>query len=512
MFNFFKKKQGKGGKFNVYDESTWGLATDSSLILNGRTVKPDDEKEDFTEKELVKAIDDVIRGISSHEDARKTIQERGRGKIIARLINNMAIGATFSRAVDETVHWMISTDIDYIDSEPKIFNILDINTWDYASTSQDMIWNGNKLSNADNKPHTEQDIVDLARAIFKFLERNGDIILPEKKIAAIKTLLNRMENPEYYAQLYEQEQLEKDKSIPDGLFNPRDPETYKYAKNKKPLVIDGVQIFRTYIDATGKEKKEVKEYEMEKSFVSVLSMSLKMNEKSAIWEKAIELVKADFIKQGIKEPSDRTPGYTDRINNLYQSMLKDYSENTEKYQEYIKQYNKKYIESHIRRKVAECSPKILTYYGGYGFSEAQMEVLDGCSVETFEKVGKIMSTNKNGSKLKQEIFNSLAINGYWVVALRDTSSYPDIEEGIMHDFYLGYEDFSSEQDVHDFYNSRPYLEKRPELKQKVIESVIDLMKDLQEAEEKYIAIRKGKSVQMIEKGTQIPDGWSLIDK
>ena len=337
----------------------------------------------------------------------------------------------------------------------SIFDILNIDTWDYASDSKEMIWNGNKLLNKDNKPLKEIDAVELARSIFRFLERNGEIIPPDKKISSIKNLLNRMENPEYYEQLYKKEQLEKDNAIPDGLFNPRDPETYKYAKSTRPLVIDGVQIFNTHIDSSG---KEVKEDETEKGFTDVFSAMLKIH---------------------CKTQSEITA--------------------------------QEYIERHIRQKVAECSSKKTTKYGGYDFSEAQMEVLDGCSVEILRKIGKIMSADKGGGKLKQEIFNSLGIDGEWVVSLRDSSNYPDIEERIMHDYYLGFDDFSAKEEVIDFFNSRPYLEKRPELKQKVIDSVTDLMKDLQEAEEKYISIRKGSRVRMIERGTQIPDGWSLIE-
>jgi hypothetical protein len=347
----------------------------------------------------------------------------------------------------------------------NIFDILNIDTWNYASDSKEMTWNGSKLLDKDNKPLKEIDVVELARSIFKFLERNGNIVPVDKKIVAIKNLLNRMENPEYYGQLYEQEQLEKDKAIPDGLFNPRDPETYKYAKNKKPLVIDGVQIFNIHY----KNDKEVKEHENEKGFANRLSAMMEIHKKAVKWEKSTELVKLDFIKNGIKEPNQETPGYVDRINEVYQSMLKNGSENKREGQEYIEKY--------IKQKVAECSPKKTANYGGYAFSEAQIEVLDGCSVETLKKIGKIMSTDKDSGKLKQEIFNSLGIDGEWVVSLRYSSNYPDIEEGIMYDYYLGFEDFSSEQDVYDFFNSRPYLEKRPELKQKVIEAVLEYVEE-----------------------------------
>jgi hypothetical protein len=115
--------------------------------------------------------------------------------------------------------------------------------------------------------------------------------------------------------------------------------------------------------------------------------------------------------------------------------------------------------------------------GGYDFSEAQIEVLDGCSVGILKKIGNIMSTDKGDSKLKQEIFNSLGIDGEWVVSLRNSSNYPDIEERIMSDFYSCVDDFSTKEEAIDFFNSRPYLEKRPELKQSVIENVLEYIED-----------------------------------
>jgi Golgi nucleoside diphosphatase len=189
----------------------------------------------------------------------------------------------------------------------KKFDILNIDTWGYASDSKEMIWNGSKLLNKDNKTFTEKDIIELARSIIKFLERNGEMITQDKKIVTVKNLLNRMENPEYYEQLHKQEQLEKDKAIPDGLFNPRDPETYKFAKHNKPLIIDGVHIFNIHYE----NDREVKETETEKGFVDVLSMMLKMH---------------------CKNPSEITA--------------------------------QEYIEKYIKQKVAECSPKKITNYGG----------------------------------------------------------------------------------------------------------------------------------------------------
>lgn len=80
----------------------------------------------------------------------------------------------------------------------KKFDILNIDTWGYASDSKEMIWNDSKLLNKDHKTFTEKDIIELARSIIKFLERNGAMIPQDKKIVTVKNLLNRMENPECY--------------------------------------------------------------------------------------------------------------------------------------------------------------------------------------------------------------------------------------------------------------------------------------------------------------------------
>jgi len=357
---------------------------------------------------------------------------------------------------------------------PK-FDILDSDTWDYASPSQEMIWNGNRLLNTDGNPNTEKDVVELARSIFKFLERDGNVFPLDKKIAAVTTMLNKMENPAYYAQLEEQRKEEFDNSIPDGLFDPRNPETYKFAKHNKRLVIDGITIFNTHTAVNG---KEIKEYETERGFVDVLSLSMKISGRGRKWERSINLVKAEFAKQGIEKPNDHTPGYVVRINEVYQSLLlDDTEEDAEEAEKFDQEYGKKYIENHIKQKIAECAPKKRakrTRFGGYGFTEAQIEVLDGIPPENIIKIGEIMSAGKNkgSSMLKQEIFNSLGIDGHWVVTLHGADKWPDLEEETMYDYFLGYE-FEEEEEMYDFFNSNQYLKKHPEMREELIERMLE---------------------------------------
>jgi hypothetical protein len=341
--------------------------------------------------------------------------------------------------------------------------ITDISTWDYASSSLKLRWNGNIIIGSNGESLSEKDAVDLFRAIFNFLERNGDIVPLDKKISSVKNILNRSErlqsDPEYYLQLL----AEQDKDVPEGIFDPRNPETYKFAKNNKPLVIDGIHIFNTR-KVSGREAKED---ETEKGFVQLITMSMELNRKSVKWQKAVDSVKADLIKQGVENPSDTTPGYTDKINELYQSMLKDNSANPEQ--------DRVYIEKYIRRRIAECTPRKLTIYGGYGFCEAQMEVLDGCPKEKIEKIGKIMAMGKDkgGSKLKQEIFNSLGTSGEFIVALRNADTDPEYEERIMFDFYSSIT-FDTKEEAVKFFNENHYLAKRPELKNEALGYALEL--------------------------------------
>jgi hypothetical protein len=84
-----------------------------------------------------------------------------------------------------------------------------------------------------------------------------------------------------------------------------------------------------------------------------------------------------------------------------------------------------------------------------------------------------MSSGLRGSKLKQALFNSHGgLNRDWRYLAELCDKNEAWEKKIMFDFYLGFEGFISKQDVYDFYNPRPYLEKYPELKEKIIKTVL----------------------------------------
>ena len=472
-------------KFDILNKDTWNHASeDKSFIWKGEFTffaNDGDSERDMTEKEMVQVVSNVIQTTEgSLSDRGISSPYLGSKDSITLMMECFSSGKGATDAANAVIFEIIRRGGNILDTtnnhtdEPS-FEILDMTTWDHASASKEILWNGNKLLNIDGRPHTEKEVVELARAIFNFLEKQDGCAFPsDKKIVAVTNMLNKMENPAYYAQLEEERKEEFDNSIPDGLFDPRNPETYNFAKHNKRLVIDGITIFDTHTDING---KEVKKYETEKDFVDVLLPCMKTNGRARKWERAINLVKDEFAKQGIEKPNDHTLGYVDRINEVYQSLLlDDTAEDVEEAEKFDQEYGKKYLEKYIKQKVAVCTPKKRTRIGGYGFSEAQLDVLDGIPLEKIIKIGKIMSAgrNKGSSMLKQEIFNSLAIDGHWVVALRNADTDPEFEEGIMHDFYLGYE-FSTEEEARDFFDSRSYLDMRSQLKEKVIENAIEYL-------------------------------------
>jgi hypothetical protein len=208
MFSLFKKKPKNSGGFNILDSGTLEYASDSVFVLNGKTViEMGENAEAFTEKNMVKAITDVICGISRNDGAKEKIQKKGRRNIIERLVNNMALEMSFAESIDEMIHWLNSSG-----DESGRFDILDFNSWKYASL-RPFFWKDKKLFSAkDGKALTEEDIVELFQAIFGFLERNGDKVSHEVKQTGINNVLNRMvkcqSDPEY--DIMQQEKMDSE--------------------------------------------------------------------------------------------------------------------------------------------------------------------------------------------------------------------------------------------------------------------------------------------------------------
>jgi hypothetical protein len=211
----------------------------------------------------------------------------------------------------------------------------------------------------------------------------------------------------------------EDKNANMGKFDPRNPETYQFATENQ-LVIDGVKIFDTYYDDA---HNEIKEPQSERYFTDVLSVSLSI-----------------FIKSN---PDIDVQNY---------------------------------IDEYVNRSKYECTEiKMSTFtYGGYNFSEAQMEIMRGISDDKRVKIGEIltegMTKHKRSYQIKQTIFNTLGIDGEYITNLCNADVAQ--ERNIMRDYFLGFEDFESEDEVYTFFDKSSYLKNNPELKREILDNAL----------------------------------------
>lgn len=204
-------------------------------------------------------------------------------------------------------------------------------------------------------------------------------------------------------------------------FNPRDENTYKFAKSNKTVTVDGISLFEVYSDMNGSHKK----YITETAFV---------NDINFMWEYSKDNynTKQDYINSRIK---------------IYLICCQDYK--IKKSDLIIKDYN---------------------------FSIAQKEMMKYLSQEEKEKLTDIILNHfKNKEKryrLQQEIFDQGLhnVDSYLFADLcfaKDTEK----EQEIMYEYYNGYEDFESEKDIDDLLNN-DYLNLYPKLKFEIKENLI----------------------------------------
>jgi hypothetical protein len=214
---------------------------------------------------------------------------------------------------------------------------------------------------------------------------------------------------------------------------------------------------------------------MEKGFAQSLAFLLEMQRKGMIWKEAVELAGRDFKMLGISNPDQGAPVYIEKANEYYESILKNPAVRLTKKQV------KEYIDNYIQRVIDESvSHETEWTYGGYNFSEAQMEVVKSFSEEAKIKIGEIMkkglSEHKRSYQIKQDFFYSKDIpgvhgwDGEYFVALHSSKGLSEFEERTMYDYFMGYEGFETEDEARDFFSSCPYLKTHTKLKQKVINS------------------------------------------
>jgi hypothetical protein len=343
-------------------------------------------------------------------------------------------------------------------SDQKKFDILDPDSWELAS-DKPFLWNGTMVYNEEKKPIIEQDMAGLFHSIWRFLERNGEMLSKEDKIKSIKNVLNRMAGNE---DAVLEEQPVPSENFSGGKFDPRNHETYKYATNNQ-LVIDGVKIYDIYYENDKKKRKP----ESETSFVTIVNMMTTMDKR---WKIAKTKAKEEYQLKGVNDPTHQTPGYKARMNKIYNSLKKDdLTLTNEDYRETM--------DNLIQSRLDECRPRKKYKYGGYAFSEAQMEITDGQTDEQRIKIGEIMvkglSEKKRSYQLKQDLFSSLGNKSEFFVKLHN-NIYSEIEENAMQDYFSCFDQFETEEEVYDFFNKSKYLKKHPQMKEKVIEYALYL--------------------------------------
>jgi hypothetical protein len=49
--------------------------------------------------------------------------------------------------------------------------------------------------------------------------------------------------------------------------------------------------------------------------------------KTELWDRAVETARKEFKEKGIENPTDQTKGYTDRINEIYRSLVDNGGDN-----------------------------------------------------------------------------------------------------------------------------------------------------------------------------------------
>ncbi|MDR1896395.1 MAG: SH3 domain-containing protein [Prevotellaceae bacterium] len=468
--------------FNIFDEATWYLASDSAFVWKDNTFFNKENDKTITEKEYVTFLgimfDDLSKTI-----ARDKWDTCNKFEVIEYIITRQIEGGKnedicteiflfLDQGISKNIAKELQANIkereknakstpdtensNRVTSQDNNFDIFDFDSWKYA-TDSNFIWKGQTLDSAKTgEPITEYDAMNLFDCMFRFLERNGDKLSSESKEKGITTVLDRMLNAQNGINIETEELQEK-----DDRFDPRNPETYQYATNN-PLIIDGVAIYDEYTD-TYKEPGSQKRREpvTEKSFVDNFNFISEIEDNIDTRGKAEQKAREEYREKGIENPNDQTKGYTDRINELYECFL----ETPDKIDK------KKDIENSIDTLLLVCSPmpKIVKTLGGYGFTQAQLEVLGSLPDEALEAIGKTMSGGLRGGKLNQALFNAHGnLNRDWYYLAKLCDQNEAWEKKVMLDYFYSYE-FKTEERLNKLLDESEYLKNHNELKVKIYE-------------------------------------------
>jgi hypothetical protein len=287
------------------------------------------------------------------------------------------------------------------------FKITDPATWNKA-TNKPITWNGLMLYDKDKKPITERSLTDLFNTVWAFLEKKNPLSA-EQKEKSIRTMLDKMiaagqTDPKWADN--------EKKPEPKGKFDPRNTTTYQYADYDKRLIIDGIPIYRY---ERNKADKFIKAPVDEGNFASNLEFMIKY-----------------------------VPDY--QLKNGYQAYLNDC----------------------IQWEADRCNEnRKENIIGGYLFTDAMVELCEGCSDGQKEKIGKIMVEYRKGgmrtSRLKQLLFDEYTgVDNYFFTDIARAADFKE-EQDLMLDYFCGLE-FDTEEEKFEYFNSSGYLKKHPRLK------------------------------------------------
>lgn len=221
---------------------------------------------------------------------------------------------------------------------------------------------------------------------------------------------------------FEQKNLNTEYLDTDNIFNPRDENTYKYAKDNVFAVVDGVKLFEEWESFDGMQKKYLSEKDLVEDIENLWSS----------YNNKLNLTKQEFINKHL---------------DTFIILCSDLS-----------------------IKKSDLTIK------GYNFSIAQKEMMKYCSQEEKEKLTDIILNHfKNKEKryrLRQEIFDQGLhnVDNYLFADLcfaKDTEK----EQEIMYEYYNCFEEFKSEKEVDDLLNNE-YLNLYPKLKAEIRENLL----------------------------------------
>jgi hypothetical protein len=150
-----------------------------------------------------------------------------------------------------------------------------------------------------------------------------------------------------------------------------------------------------------------------------------------------------------------------------------------------------FINNYINQKIDNCTPINYTsniMYGGYTFSDAQIETVNGLSESELEKIGKIVKSAllKRTKKyiIKQDLFTAiLNWDSDYFVELAFVKTYSE-EKEIMRSYFLEMCDFENEEEIITYFNLNDYLNKHTDLKIEITNKCLDSLRKSKEIQNK----------------------------